>query len=73
MQNVKDFTVRPKYSNSVEDATYRRDEYQEVASGVWGCGGAKASTRQYSKQRFGVGNGCCELDVVASATQWRRP
>jgi hypothetical protein len=45
MQNVKDFTVRPKYSNSVEDATYRRDEYQEVVSGVRGCGGAKASTR----------------------------
>jgi hypothetical protein len=45
MQNVKDFNVRPKYFDSVEDATYRRDEYQEVASGMCGCGGAKASTR----------------------------
>ena len=45
MQNAKDFNIRPKYSDSVEDATYRRDEYQEVASGMWGCGGAKISTR----------------------------
>ena len=25
--------VHPKYSNSMKDATYRRDEYEEVASG----------------------------------------
>jgi hypothetical protein len=45
MQNAKDFNIRPKYSDSVENATDHRDEYQEVASGMWGCGGAKISTR----------------------------
>jgi hypothetical protein len=45
MQNVKDFNVSPKYSDSVDDATYHRDEYLEVASGMWGCRGAKASTK----------------------------
>ncbi|KAJ8583263.1 hypothetical protein M405DRAFT_828983, partial [Rhizopogon salebrosus TDB-379] len=49
IQNAKDFNVRPKYSNSMEDATYRRDEYQEVASGMWGCRGTRAGARQYSK------------------------
>jgi hypothetical protein len=50
--------------SGIEDATYRRDEYQEVVSGMWGYGGAGASARQYSQQQFGVGNRCCELDVV---------
>ena len=39
----------------MEDAAYRRDEYQEVASGMWGCRGTRAGARQYSKQQFVVG------------------
>jgi hypothetical protein len=42
MQNVKDFNVRPKYSDSVEDATYRRDEYQLAKKLPVGCGAAEA-------------------------------
>jgi hypothetical protein len=54
IQNVKDFNVRPKYSNSMENATYCRDEYQEVASEMWGCRGTRAGARQHNKQQFVV-------------------
>jgi hypothetical protein len=56
------------WQSGMENTIYRRDEYREVGSGMWGCRGATTSIR-YNKQQFGVGNKGYELDIIAGSGQ----